>query len=496
MPFTTQNINHSTFHDMTHGLFPRRFHNNREIGNDTCTRAENIHHNMALFDRSELVLGELLGNGAFCQVHELQQVQFNPSKVRHYFSRTWWDNKLHQTGRTREYIRQTCLEELHQGDQDTEDITSENDTTKTNDPKTTHRARYVVKHLRPNLGIERSHKVFLHAAADLRMEYEILSRLSSHSNIVQLKGGAIVEKHAGIEGPLTTSDLEKQDYFLILERLEETLSQRIHCWKRLSSCPTTARQWGGKNSSALPHYYLEKLRIARDIASALTYVHEQRLIFRDLKPDNVGLTADGRAKLIDFGLCRELPKTSSNECSRGKEPLFRMSGVGTRRYMAPEIILNRGYNQKIDCYSWAMVFYEMLCLQKPYASYNREVHKILVCENEDRPRPTADVPAMAQSLLERAWAQEPGDRLAMAEILCEVDDMTDSAERQAMTMHERSLKVVMEMAELFTVEDSLLLSGSQIKRDNSIISRKSTAELTVSTSTSTSSDFSILSLLR
>jgi hypothetical protein len=164
--------------------------------------------------------------------------------------------------------------------------------------------------------------------------------------------------------------------------------------------------------------------------------------------------------------------------------------------MAPEIILNRGYNQKIDCYSWAMVFYEMLCLQKPYASYNREVHKILVCENEDRPRPTADVPAMAQSLLERAWAQEPGDRLAMAEILCEVDDMTDSAERQAMTMHERSLKVVMEMAELFTVEDSLPLSGSQIKRDNSIISRKSTAELTVSTSTSTSSDFSILSLLR
>jgi serine/threonine protein kinase len=170
-----------------------------------------------------------------------------------------------------------------------------------------------------------------------------------------------------------------------------------------------------------------------------------------------------------------------------------MSGVGTRRYMAPEMILGHGYNQKIDCYSWAMVFYEMLCLQKPYASYNREAHKILVCEHEDRPRPSSDVPVMARKLLEKTWAQDPGDRLSMAEIYRELENMVDSAERQAMTLPERSLKVVMEMAELFTVEDSFPSSGNLTKKDDSLISRKSTAELTVSTATSGSSEASILS---
>ena len=169
-----------------------------------------------------------------------------------------------------------------------------------------------------------------------------------------------------------------------------------------------------------------------------------------------------------------------------------MSGVGTRRYMAPEMILGRGYNQKIDCYSWAMVFYEMLSLQKPYASYNRDVHKILVCENEDRPRPSVEVPLPARKLLQRAWAQQPWDRPSMKEICNDLEVMIESAERQALTAHERSLKVIMEMAELFTVDDQYP-SCSSNKKDDSLISRKSIAELTVSTSTSACSDISLLS---
>ena len=117
------------------------------------------------------------------------------------------------------------------------------------------------------------------------------------------------------------------------------------------------------------------------------------MVFRDLKPDNVGIAVDGTVKLFDFGLCRELPtkpcnhkscsaqrndgddhstssiRSSSNSSSsssssssihdlikrRRYDPLYRMSSVGTRRYMSPEVISGYCYNQKTDVYSWSMV---------------------------------------------------------------------------------------------------------------------------------------------
>ena len=93
----------------------------------------------------------------------------------------------------------------------------------------------------------------------------------------------------------------------------------------------------------------------------------------DLKPDNVGISIDGTVKLFDFGLCRDLPKKShncshrnshsssnsgssnSNDYKRERETLYRMSTVGTRRYMSPEVISGFCYNQKTDVYSWSMV---------------------------------------------------------------------------------------------------------------------------------------------
>jgi serine/threonine protein kinase len=150
--------------------------------------------------------------------------------------------------------------------------------------------------------------------------------------------------------------------------------------------------------------------------------------------------------------------------------------------MSPEMILGHGYNQKIDCYSWAMVFYEILSLQKPYASYNREVHRILVCENNERPYPSVDIPQDARSLLEQAWAQDPDERPSAQDICNVLEPIIETAERASMSPMERSLKVVMEMAEL--LDDRVLFSNQDTKRDDSFLSRKSTAELTTTSSSS------------
>ena len=93
-----------------------------------------------------------------------------------------------------------------------------------------------------------------------------------------------------------------------------------------------------------------------------------------------------------------------------------MSGVGTRRYLAPEVILGNAYNQKVDVYSWSMVLHEMLSLQKPFDLYGHEMHLELVVQGGERPKLQSEWPFPLQRLIQKAWAEEPRDRPCMREI--------------------------------------------------------------------------------
>jgi len=94
-----------------------------------------------------------------------------------------------------------------------------------------------------------------------------------------------------------------------------------------------------------------------------------------------------------------------------------MSGVGTRRFMAPEVVNSNTYNAKADCYSWAMMLVEMLTLQKPYPHYSSEQHAEFVCKRGERPILVQyGIPAILQELLEQAWCQDIRQRLSMKEI--------------------------------------------------------------------------------
>jgi len=155
--------------------------------------------------------------------------------------------------------------------------------------------------------------------------------------------------------------------------------------------------------------YLEKLGVCHEIASALKYLHDHGVIFRDLKPNNIGFL-NGRVQLFDFGLSRELPKHDL------KTP-FEMSGkVGTLRYMAVEVACHQSYNVTADVYSWAMVCYEVLTLQKPFAGWTRDMHSKLVCGRGVRP----DVQELAvhmRHLLQASWNQHPHRRPQMSAVV-------------------------------------------------------------------------------
>lgn len=145
------------------------------------------------------------------------------------------------------------------------------------------------------------------------------------------------------------------------------------------------------------------------------------LTIRDLKPSNVGFKADDTVQLFDFGLCRELPPAKSG-C---KDETFLMSGVGTRRYMAPELCNTNCYNLKADCFSWSMLVVELLTLNKPYPQYSSDEHLEYVCKRGERPVLTEfGIPPVLQLLLEQSWAHDVRMRLSMKDICHQLQSLS------------------------------------------------------------------------
>jgi len=262
-------------------------------------------------------------------------------------------------------------------------------------------AKYAVKMVKKEL-TKKPH-AFRSAAADLVVEAQYLAALD-HPNILQLRGQA----QGGCASFLDGHD----GFFFIVDRLEETLGDRIQRWKETAQEP--------RSLLAL------QANCALQIADALAYLHDRRILFRDLKPNNVGFKKDvpDTVQLFDFGLCRELPATSDSYEDNTEEDddyndneAFQMSGAGTYLYMAPELVNSRTYNLKADVYSWAFLFHEMIALERPFDEFTVEEHKEFVCEIGQRPS-LADhgMPGGLQTLLRFAWEQDPTQRLTMRQV--------------------------------------------------------------------------------
>jgi len=185
--------------------------------------------------------------------------------------------------------------------------------------------KFVIKHLKRSIMVEV--KTFVYGASDLVNEALFLARLD-HPNIIQLYG--VTE--GNMEQVVSTD--RDAGFFIVLDQLVETLDQRLEDWRaHARTLPSSIfHRMSNAYKETQRKVLIERLEVALDVANVMQYLHSLDIVFRDLKPDNIGFDEKGIMKLFDFGLAKELKE--SHKISDGR---YEMTGhTGSRRYMSPE----------------------------------------------------------------------------------------------------------------------------------------------------------------
>jgi len=165
----------------------------------------------------------------------------------------------------------------------------------------------------------------------------------------------------------------------------------------------------------------QKLKMCTDVASGMDYLHRfpPPIIHRDLKSLNLLLSEAVRTeadqvevKVSDFGLSRALP--SDSQRGRGLTP-----GAGTLNWMAPEVLAGGHYDEKVDVYSYAMVMFEIICLELPFDDEDEACIPRLVAQGSrpDLEAVPPDCPRFLAQLMMGCWAHNPAQRPGFERVL-------------------------------------------------------------------------------
>jgi serine/threonine-protein kinase len=230
------------------------------------------------------------------------------------------------------------------------------------------------------------------ARPEIRTRFEAEARAAaslSHPNAVSVFDTG---EHAGVP-------------YIVMERLPgETLADRI-------AAQPAGRGGGAAGEASASPADVEWLRtVAVEVLGALGAAHAAGIVHRDVKPGNILIAADGRAKVADFGIAKSVQESDGGDLTTTGQLL------GTPSYLAPERLDGAPASARSDLWALGVVLYEALAGAKPFAGASPLATARAVVAGTHRPlaelRPDVD-PALVATV-ERAMATDPAARFASA----------------------------------------------------------------------------------
>mmetsp|Transcript_39585 Transcript_39585/g.40062 ORF Transcript_39585/g.40062 Transcript_39585/m.40062 type:complete len:408 (+) Transcript_39585:122-1345(+) len=285
------------------------------------------------YQLKELNLGKVLGRGGFCVVKEVKKITLlgsetgeSPSQqqsngVGNGGKESIDEHRIHNIFQDRSFMAKNFIRKGKVGGD----------------------YRYAIKHVQDKS--KEDPQLYVNAVVDLATEARFLSVIR-HSNIIKMRA-------MNDASPFTSG------FFVLLDKLYDIMPARLKKWKK--------QEGGGlkkvfKSKKVKIAFWLERLAVAYDIACALSYLHGMSVIYRDLKPDNIGFDVRGDVKIFDFGLAKELDPRKKLD-----DGTYNLTGdTGSPRYMAPEVFLEKTYNETADTYSFAILCWQILAIETPF----------------------------------------------------------------------------------------------------------------------------------
>jgi tetratricopeptide (TPR) repeat protein len=205
------------------------------------------------------------------------------------------------------------------------------------------------------------HRGIIHAG-EMRREAALLARL----------------EHPGIARLLDTGQLANGQPFLVMELVE---GEPLEAYAR------------GKTQA-------EKLRLLQEICEAIEAAHRALIAHRDIKPSNILVNAEGKPKLIDFGISKPVDDGAQTVDTRL-----------TPRYASPEQLRGEVIRTSTDIYSLGVVMYEVLTGKNPFAGKSGTALALAICEERVA---APDLPVDLASIVLKAMAQKQAERYPSA----------------------------------------------------------------------------------